>query len=79
MFEISEYVDNTVDLIAWLNYINQIDGYMVGFNNEAFDYYVIHGLIENPSIGYRGLYDRAQQIINNRNEWPPQIFPDQRH
>ena len=78
MFEISEYVDNSVELLQWLHYLSKINAYMVGFNNENFDYYVIHGLIENPSIGFRGLYDRAMQVINHRGNFPLQIWPRDR-
>jgi len=79
VFEISDRTDDTLILLQWFKFIADQCGYLVGFNNESFDYYVVHGLIENPSIGYQGLYDRAIQVISHRGRFPLQIWPRDRY
>lgn len=62
IFEISEYCDDREQLTAFLNALRA--HCMVGFNNLAFDYPVIHDFIRNPEITVKGLYDKAMSIIN---------------
>ena len=37
-FEISEFRDDTNDLLEWIEWIKAEGGRMVGFNNVGFDY-----------------------------------------
>lgn len=75
VFEISERRNDTVEILGWLQWLRDNNAYMVGFNNDNFDYTVIHELIKNPSIGYDGLYQKANSIINFKGKWPPKVWP----
>lgn len=81
-FEISDYKDDSKELVDWLYWLKSINARMVGFNNLGFDYPVIHLLMQmgkaTPSI----LYDKAMAIIGNQddeNRWQHMVYPSDRH
>ena len=78
VFEISDRRNDAALLLQWLHYIKQIGGYMVGFNNDSFDYYVVHQLILNPSATAADLYQAADAVINHTGKFPPKIWPRDR-
>jgi len=78
VFEISERRNDAALLLQWLYYIKEINGYMVGFNNEAFDYTVLHELVKNPNCTHVELYEMADRIINCTEKWPPKVWPRDR-
>lgn len=67
VYEISDRRDNKQALLAAISYLQNIDVEMVGFNNNGFDYPIIHELITNPwTFTYQKAYDMAQQIITSQ-------------
>ncbi len=66
MFEISNRIDQTeelIDFLMWLSINRSI--HMVGFNNLAFDYLVLHHILKNKDIiSVEGIYTKAQQLID---------------
>ena len=81
MYEISDYRDDSRNIIDFVRYLADINARMVGFNNLGFDYPVVHFLLLNPKAGAKGLYERAMAIIKNQddeNRWAFQVKPTDR-
>lgn len=78
-FEISEFRNDTSDLLEWIEWIKAEGGRMVGFNNVGFDYPVLHMLLGmrrgNPAI----LYEKAMSIIKSDDRFAGIIYPSDRH
>ena len=67
IFEVSWRRNDTAQLIQFLNYLKQIDAFMVGFNNDGFDYPILHDMIMNPQFfNAKRAYDFAQKIIDSQ-------------
>jgi len=62
-FEISEYRDDRVALLAWFEHWKEHQTPMVGFNNLAFDYGVIHFIFYNPECSVAQIFEQAQALI----------------
>lgn len=65
-FEISEFMNQSYELIDWLHHIKNGNGRMVGFNNVSFDYPVIHMLLRMGYGNPRVLYQKAMAIIESQ-------------
>lgn len=68
IFEISPRKDQTEDFKAFCFWIRDIGGRMVGYNNIAFDYPVIHGLLTGV-YGWNW-YAECQRIFKEFNRKP---------
>lgn len=77
-WEISFRRDDRRSLFEWFNYLtaNQIP--MIGFNNENFDYPVIHALFKNPSMTVDQIYTKSQEIIQGNDRFTHNIWPRER-
>lgn len=70
IFEISERRNDLVEMIAFLHSIAASNGRMVGYNNNGFDYPVIHLALTVPGVSYSDLYNKAMAIIHSaRDDW----------
>jgi hypothetical protein len=65
-FEISEFRDDRALLAQWFEHwrANQVP--MIGFNNLAFDYPILHFLWQNPGATVEDIYSKAQEQIHDR-------------
>jgi hypothetical protein len=83
-FEISDFKDDSRELIEWLYWVKSINGRLVGFNNVGFDYPVVHLLLQMGKATARILYDKAMAIIHDQgddgdgNKWAHQVKPSDR-
>jgi len=81
-FEISDWRNDSRDIVAFLQYLKDTDARMVGFNNLGFDYPVLHTLIRMGRSDAPTLYQKAMSIINSQDEgdgkWAHQINPSDR-
>src|SRR5690606_31968556 len=68
-FEISPYRDDRRALYEWFLYWQATRTPMIGFNNIAFDYPVIHQFYLNPHISVDELYAYAMSLINSFNRF----------
>lgn len=64
-FEISCYRDDRVALLAWFDYWHATETPMIGFNNVAFDYVVIHFIWQNPYCSVKEIYAKSQEVIHD--------------
>lgn len=83
-FEISDFRDDSRELVEWLYWVKSINGRLVGFNNVGFDYPVLHLLVQMGKATARILYDKAISIIRAQdddeegNKWAHQVKPSDR-
>jgi hypothetical protein len=68
MFEISDWRNDSREIIEFLTYLKQTDARMVGFNNLGFDYPVLHTLIRMAKADAATLYQKAMAIIGSQDE-----------
>ena len=65
IYEISDFRDDSKELMGFLHHLRDTGARMVGFNNLGFDYPVIHLFMKkNGNVSARQLYDKAMSIIN---------------
>lgn len=68
MFEISDWRNDSKEIIAFLQHLKETNARLVGFNSLGFDYPVLHTLIRMGHADARTLYDKAQSIIQSQND-----------
>ena len=64
-FEISDRKDDRKVLLEFLRYVKRNNGRMVGYNNIAFDYPVLHYFLKNQTCTIDDIYEKAQNIIDS--------------
>lgn len=64
-FEISQFRDDRRELLAWFAYWQAHQVPMIGYNNLAFDYPVIHFIYNNQDCSVWEIFDKAQDQIND--------------
>lgn len=68
MFEISDWCNDSKEIIAFLQHLKETNARLVGFNSLGFDYPVLHTLIRMGHADAKTLYDKAQSIIQSQND-----------
>src|SRR5262249_326154 len=63
VFEISHYPATRHPLLQWFAYWQDNCVPMIGFNNIAFDYPVIHEIFCNPTVSVEEIYEHAMALI----------------
>ena len=82
-FEISDWCNDSREIVAFLQYLKDTNARMVGFNSLGFDYPVLHTLIRMGHSDANTLYQKAMAIINSQNDdeggkWMHQVNPSDR-
>jgi hypothetical protein len=82
-FEISDWRNDSRDILAFLQYLKESNARMVGFNNLGFDYPVLHTLIRMGKSDAVTLYNKAMAIIGSQSDdegdkWAHQVNPSDR-
>jgi hypothetical protein len=79
-FEISDWVNQGQALFLFLTQVQQSGGRMVGYNNEFYDYPMVHLIMDYNGIINNGiLYNKSQSIINAENPYEHNIWPNNRY
>lgn len=81
-FEISEWKNQGAELFQFLVSLKQSRGRMVGFNNENYDYPMIHLIFDYQGhVNNAILYNKSQAIFKSRDtdDRSHFIWADQRH
>lgn len=68
MYEISDFRNDSREIIAFLLHLKQTNSRMVGFNNLGFDYPVLHTLIRMGHSDAPTLYEKAMAIIGSQDD-----------
>lgn len=67
VFELSTRKDQRNELVSWLNYLQNANVHMVGYNSVGFDYPITHELLNNIyTFTYHKAYILCNQIINSQ-------------
>jgi len=80
-FEISDWRDDSRQIIEFLTHLKELDARMVGFNSLGFDYPVLHTLIRQGKATAQNLYDKAQAIIGSQDDegrWNHMVYESDR-
>lgn len=80
-FEISEFRNDTSQLLQFLNYIQSNFGRLVGYNNIGFDYPILHQLMRAGRGDAPTLYAKAMAIIGaqeKQDRWAHLVKPSDR-
>jgi len=80
VFEISDRRNDTRDMLTLLWWMSQTPGVrMVGFNNESFDYPVIHtAMVIGEHVTYTDLYVKSQGIFQSNDRFEHIIWENDR-
>jgi len=80
VWEVSEWVNESSQIIRMMDYLKATGGRMVGFNNLGFDYPVLHLLYRTRTADAATLYAKAQAIIASQelNRFQHQVYPSDR-
>jgi hypothetical protein len=79
LFEISDRVNQSKELIDFLTMLRSQNSEMIGFNNEGFDYPVLHQLIKMGKSDANTLYQKAHAIITAENKFAHMVYPSDRY
>lgn len=79
-FEISEWRNDSRELIDWVNWLAERRARMVGFNSLGFDYPILHMLYRMGRADAASLYAKAQSIITSQDDdrWSHQVYQSDR-
>lgn len=77
-FEISPWRNDSKAIVEWVNWLRNNNARMIGFNNQGFDYPVLHTLMRMGYSDAGTLYQKAMQIINSQDgddRWMHSVKP----
>jgi hypothetical protein len=78
-FEVSDRYNDMPILYPWLQYLSENKIEMTGFNNNGYDYLLIHLILQSCGLcSYQDLYAKNQEIIGSNNRFGMTIWPNQR-
>lgn len=80
-FEISDWRNDSKQIIDFVTWLKANGHRMVGFNSVGFDYPVLHALLRMGNADAATLYAKAMAIIESQEEedrWVHQVFPSDR-
>ena len=80
LFEISDWRNDSREIVSFLQYLKDTDARMIGFNNTGFDYPVLHTLMRMGKSDAYTLYQKAQAIIDaqDNDKWAHMVNPSDR-
>ena len=83
MFEISDWRNDSKQIVEFVRWLADTNARMVGFNNIGFDYPILHQLMQMGQSDAKTLYLKAQAVISSHddddNKWLHQVKPSDRH
>lgn len=68
VFEVSSRKDNRKELYQFLDDLKASDARMIGFNNLAFDYPILHYILKKRKFTPEDVYNEAQRLIDSMKE-----------
>jgi hypothetical protein len=68
VFEVSKRKDNRKEMFTFLDQLKESGARMIGFNNLAFDYPILHFILKKRKFTPEDVYNEAQRIIDSMKE-----------
>ena len=78
VYEVSRRRNQSRECLAHLHWLGYNKCNMIGFNNEHFDYVVLHALAQLGYFTERNAYDKAQMIFADDSRFGETIWPRDR-
>lgn len=78
IFEVSDRIDQSKEFTRFCYSLRDADHRIFGFNNEHFDYPVIHLLIQMGQFTAADAHRKAMSIIRGDDKWGHVIWPSDR-
>ena len=81
MFEVSEWRNESRQIVEFVRYLADRNARMAGFNNIGFDYPILHTLMQMGQSDAQTLYRKAQAIIERQDDddrWLHTVKPSDR-
>ena len=83
LFEISDWRDDSRQIVEFVRWLADNDARMIGFNSIGFDYPILHQLMAMGTCTAGTLYQKAQAVIeshdDDENKWLHMVKPSDRH
>ena len=81
MFEISDWRNDSRQIVEFVRHLADTKSRMVGFNNIGFDYPILHTLVQMGRSDAATLYNKAQAIIaaQDSDKWAHSVKPTDRY
>ena len=78
-YEISDQRNDSREIVEFLAYLKSTNSRMIGFNNIAFDYPVLHMLLRMGTSNAQTLYAKAMAIIgaDDESRWTHYVKPSE--
>lgn len=76
VFEVSTRKDQREEMFEYLRNVRRQNGIMVGFNNNGYDYPLLHQFLKNKSMTPSELFEYGNKIIKSaysENRWQYQV------
>jgi len=77
-FEISEFRNDLAALKHFMLKFREDNGVMVGFNNLAFDYPILHRILMGEHRSPQAIYEHSQALINSQDKFSGTVWPSDR-
>lgn len=75
-FEISTRINQVQEFCNFVNELGARGSRLIGYNNIAFDYPVIHWILQNPWAGVELIYEKAMTLIKG-DSFGSKIWPNE--
>jgi hypothetical protein len=78
IFEVSDRIDQSAEFTAFIRWLSSINARMFGFNNEGFDYPVIHEMVRRGTFTALDAHRKANTIIGSQDRFGTMVWPSDR-
>ncbi len=73
-FEISEWANQSRELVSFLTYLRDSGSRLFGYNNLDYDYNLMHLLLKAGHLDHTSLYSKSQSLIGNTDRFGIQVW-----
>lgn len=77
-FEISQWVNQSAELVAFLYHLRDTGGRLFGYNNLDYDYNLLHFLLKAGRLDAMDLYAKSQVLIKSDERFGQQVWQSDR-
>ncbi len=80
MYEVSPWRDDSLHLLYFLNTLRASNSRLIGFNNIAFDYPVLHMIMKMGMVQPGVIWQKVQAMFDaqDQDKWAHQVYPGDR-